>query len=360
MNSIEADVSTAQVTPQRKRLLFLDGLRGLAAVMVLGFHFYLGNPAHEMLAQVLPGWLGSTLEHGYLGVEVFFVISGFVVAYSVRSKIITPAAIVEFMGQRSCRLAPPYWVAILLTVTSLMVSNWIFRDRTALIPSVENVLAHGLYLQGLLEMEQILPVFWTLCLEVQFYGVFIVLAYWGIKQDTNRLILATVFAFVSLVTSCFTGVAPEASGWFLPYWYMFFCGVLVERSAGQAWVLWGYLGVVLLVSGIFQDVHGLMVGVTGGVIYGAMVLNKMEHWLRQGWIQYLGRISYSLYLVHLIVGTRILNLGYRVHVSDIMASVWFVLAIAASLVAAHVMYVYVEQPSIALSRRFSRVLRERV
>jgi peptidoglycan/LPS O-acetylase OafA/YrhL len=360
MTTAKADVSTSPIPTQRKRLLFLDGLRGFAALAVMGFHFYQGNPSHDVLARILPSWLGSILEQGYLGVEVFFVISGFVVAYSLRSRVMTPAAIVEFMGRRLCRLALPYWTAILLTILSLMVSNWVFRDRTAVIPSVANVLAHGLYLQGLLEMNQILPIFWTLCLEVQFYLVFILLAYWGIAQDSQKMILATMFAFVSLIISCFTGVSAESSGLFLPYWYMFFCGVLLERSTEQAGLLWGFLALVLLVSGIFQDVHGLMVGVTSGVIYGAMVLNKMERWLSQGWVQYLGRISYSLYLVHLIVGTRILNLGYRVQASEKVAMLGFGLAIAVSFVAAHGMFVYVEQPSITLSRRFARILRERV
>jgi peptidoglycan/LPS O-acetylase OafA/YrhL len=123
--------------------------------------------------------------------------------------------------------------------------------------------------------------------------------------------------------------------------------------------MWGFLGVILLISTMFQDLHGLMVVGTGGVIYGAMVWGKMDCWLGQQWVQYLGRISYSLYLVHLIVGTRVLNLGYRVQISGGMAAVWFGLAIVASLIAAHVMFVYVEQPSMALSRRFSRILRER-
>jgi peptidoglycan/LPS O-acetylase OafA/YrhL len=222
MTIVKADILAPKVATQRKRLVFLDGLRGLAAMAVVGFHFYQGNPAHDALEGILSGWLGSILERGYLGVEVFFVISGFVVAYSVRSIVITPAVVVEFMGRRLCRLAPPYWTAILLMVLSRLVSNWILHDRVAEIPSFGTVLAHGLYLQGLLGMDQILAIFWTLCLEVQFYGVFIALAYWGMGQDSHKLILAAAFAFISLAVSCFTGVAPESSGSFLPYWYMFF------------------------------------------------------------------------------------------------------------------------------------------
>jgi peptidoglycan/LPS O-acetylase OafA/YrhL len=359
MDAVNSDISTSQPTT-RRRLLFLDGLRGLAAMAVVGYHFYGGNPAHESLAQLLPSWLGSILQRGYLGVEVFFVISGFVVAYSVRSVVITPAYAFEFMVRRLCRLAFPYWTAIVLMVISIVVSNWVLRDRAVALPSVESLLAHGLYLQGLLGMDQILPIFWTLCLEVQFYLVFIVLAYWGIDQDDHKLILATMFGVFSLIVSCFTGVKSESSGLFLPYWYMFFCGVLLERSVGRAWLLFFFLGVVALVTGVMQDVHGLMVVVTGGVIYGAIVFDKMERWLGQGWVQYLGRISYSLYLVHLIVGTRILNLGYREQGTGGMTLIWFGLAIAASLVAAHVMFVWVEQPSMALSRRVVRILRERV
>lgn len=68
----------------QNRLLFIDGLRGIAAISVAGFHFYYGGPLRDPLSKILPAPLCELLEHGWLGVEIFFVISGFIIAYSPR------------------------------------------------------------------------------------------------------------------------------------------------------------------------------------------------------------------------------------------------------------------------------------
>src|SRR5947209_6304964 len=92
MQSISMTVAAAtmeeageRVCAPRNRLLFVDGLRGIAALAVMGYHYY-GNPTlHNQLSQVTPETLDRVLRHGWLGVQVFFVLSGFVIAYSLRN-----------------------------------------------------------------------------------------------------------------------------------------------------------------------------------------------------------------------------------------------------------------------------------
>ncbi|BAY07251.1 hypothetical protein NIES2098_03660 [Calothrix sp. NIES-2098] len=77
----------------------------------------------------------------------------------------------------------------------------------------------------------------------------------------------------------------------------------------------------------------------------------MHKWLDTKWIQYLGKISYSFYLVHIVFGTRVINLGYRLSGdSPIAALVWFALAFVISISMAHLTYLLIEKPSIELSK----------
>src|SRR5262245_57666505 len=68
------------------RMTLVVGLRGLAALAVLGFHFCMRARLPHEHASWMPDPLEWVLEHGYLGVQLFFVLSGFVIAYSVRGR----------------------------------------------------------------------------------------------------------------------------------------------------------------------------------------------------------------------------------------------------------------------------------
>ena len=85
-----------------KRLLFIDGLRGLAALAVVGYHFA-GN-LRDPLAQWFSPTISWILFHGYLGVPVFFVISGYVITMTVGSGLVGLSFIARFALRRSIRL----------------------------------------------------------------------------------------------------------------------------------------------------------------------------------------------------------------------------------------------------------------
>jgi len=144
---------------------------------VAGYHFYYCGPLKQPLSELLPQELCLLLRHGYLGVEIFFVISGFVIAFSVRNSVINFDFCHDFIVRRFLRLAPPYWAAMILFIFINWISNLFLKDRIALVPNLQSIIAHFFYLQDILGIENFFSVSWTLCLEVQFYLVFISLLY---------------------------------------------------------------------------------------------------------------------------------------------------------------------------------------
>ena len=151
------------------RLPALDMLRGIAALMVAIFHFYTTSLLPERLR--LPVWADAAFRGGYLGVDVFFVLSGLVIAMTLPESPITWKYIGRFALRRSVRLDPPYWVT--LAFASAIYAA--LGDP----PSARSVLAHIFYLQNILGFQNIVSPFWTLCYEIQFYLALVVLVWLG-------------------------------------------------------------------------------------------------------------------------------------------------------------------------------------
>jgi peptidoglycan/LPS O-acetylase OafA/YrhL len=112
------------------RFTFVDALRGLASLWVVGHHFYPGV-ANDYQSQPFPEPFPTLMRYGGCGVDVFFVLSGFVIAFTVRDAAINFRYFGNFMLRRSVRLEPPYWVTILLAVGAVQVANLIRDDRTS-------------------------------------------------------------------------------------------------------------------------------------------------------------------------------------------------------------------------------------
>lgn len=337
------------------RFRFVDGLRGFAAVWVMVFHLHDIGEVGEVFVAGWPQvarWLAGI---GHLGVDIFFVISGFVMAYALRGDEVSGRFMARFVARRSLRLDPPYWAVIgVLLLEGLGWRLWLGEGHGGL-PSAGRLLAHLLYLQVVLGYDQMLAVFWTLCREFQFYLVF-VLMLWGARSPHLRggwrlwgFGVATVVALGWAV-----GVFQENvwQGLFFPQWYMFLLGAwtwwVAAGKAPRWWlgVLWGVLAVEALRGG---GVHVALTLATSVALFLAMGKpTRMGGWLGgKGW-QYTGKISYSLYLIHPVVGSWLGVLGERVGAQHAAWSAWlWMLGMwGACFGAAHALWWGVERPSI--------------
>lgn len=147
------------------RIQIVESLRGLAALSVAWFHFTNGQGLLQ------DGWLKSTGSYGWLGVEVFFVISGFIIPYSMcRGAFQFPSHYGTFLLKRIVRLDPPYLVAAILALCLLYISAAMpgFRGPQPEL-SIPQVILHLGYLNTFFGYPWLIPVFWSLAIEFQFY-----------------------------------------------------------------------------------------------------------------------------------------------------------------------------------------------
>ena len=353
-------------TPSR-RFLALDALRGIAALAVVFYHV---QGAFSRAPQPwMPGALAVLFRQGHFGVDAFFVLSGFVIAYSVRDGAWTMAYLGKFALKRSLRLDPPYWVAIGLEI-GLMALGLVIMPSVATmpVPPRGQILAHLVYAQGLLGYREILPNIWTLCYEVQFYITLITVLVIGetlarrFGPRSRKTFLALVFGvlfFASL--GVYNHWLPHAArGLALERWSEFFVGALAW------WTVAGVVGWPLLVVAWFANVvlaHRadapieitIVVAVSALCIVSATAprFDRVFQWRP---LQFLGAISYSLYLYHPSISWRIVALVQHFAGASLPpilgVATWFA-AVGGAILLAVMAWRFIERPSQALGRRAS-------
>lgn len=365
------------------RFAFIDALRGIAAFGVACYHIYRYGPLPEIAEPVVPSFLGACFDRGWTGVQMFFVISGFVIAYTLRDALVTPGYLANYAFRRSLRLDPPYWatIAFVLLVHAVMSLHLGFVSPLDVPSAMETpvtaklLAAHVLYLQNILGYDNLSAGFWTLCIEIQFYLLYVV--GYGIAQkfpsrtkqreaDAGPVPLLILFAPVAVASLFLWNLDSSNDMWIIHFFCMFFLGMtawwaLDGRVPG--WVFWAYAATIA--GRLAWDVRGgrnfsvdLSVALVAGIaIYLVGRAGKLATTLNFRPLQYLGRVSYSLYLIHFPVAHVVTTFGFWLtdeSPSPAVAAFWLVAALFVSLGAAHLLYVFVEAPSVRFASRFKR------
>jgi peptidoglycan/LPS O-acetylase OafA/YrhL len=352
--------------PSAARYRFIDALRGLAAVAVVGFHAKAGHHI-DALCHAMPPFASTLLGRGDLGVEVFFVVSGFVLAHSMADADVDLRYVGRFLLRRQVRLDPPYWASMLLVVALGALSNRIVPGKAFVPPGPGRVLAHVFYLQDLLGVAPLNSIYWTLCIEIQFYLAFALMMLLATALRRRGLSVDSAFYAVTLPAVAVSdlwplGLAPfEVRGLFVPHFHLFVAGVTVwwavvprrgdRRAAGFAV---GSLALLGIAAGARGDVALGAGAATAGAILVAGTLGKLTTWLSARPLQFLGAISYSLYLVHNPVTGALFRAGYRLTGDTVaLEAMWMGLVLGLCAALAYVFHRVVERPSLALSRKIA-------
>ena len=348
-------------------------LRGVAALLVVWAHlsaywlFTIGETStiQDAWTNAIAGPLHVYQNGGFVGVLIFFLISGYIVTHASMSE-----SRLSYLTKRVFRIFPPllFALAVLWVLMHAMVALG-FQLRTFEGGPPVRWLLSVLLVDGFIPGPMILSVTWTLSVEILFYAL--ILAVITKQRDhplgTTAAIAATwaIASFASLYIPAFDQT-PEAR--FDAHGVLFIVGVLLvgrciylahtrlsSRPAATALALGIAVSVgtlqemnapgFLLAPGGFTDTEPILGYATALIVFIAMLWWSPAHAVRP--LRWLGDTSYSLYLLHMPVGFATLGVLYRYDVPNSLATL---IAIAASLLAARVGYVLVERPSQRLAR----------
>jgi peptidoglycan/LPS O-acetylase OafA/YrhL len=327
-------VTRAALTPtpvHRDRIQIVDSLRGVAALSVAWFHFTYGG------ALLANGWLKSSGEFGWVGVDIFFVISGFIIPYTMSLRGYTLRRdFGTFILKRVIRLDPPYLVTIVITIVLGYVSAMMpgFRGTPPRFPAPQ-VFSHLAYLNSFLGYEWLSPVFWSLAIEFQFY-LLVAIAFPIVFHR-----LAACRSGVLLI-ACALSVALPWPNLVFQYLALFALGAATSqfRSGLSSPRLYAVLlSAAALATAIALGTIVAIVGVAAALLIAFVRSGRYRV------LTYTGSVSYSLYLLHVPIGGRIVNLGTRfAHTLPLQIAVLGA-ALCGSLVAAYAVYRMVELPA---------------
>ncbi|RZB15125.1 acyltransferase [Streptomyces sp. F001] len=342
------------------RLRALDGLRLLAALMVALYHY--GGRGGEVThawgssPKVQFPTLHSWFAYGCLGVQIFFVISGFVICMSGWGRPLR-----SFFASRVARLMPSYWVAVILVTAVFALPGVAYEAVT---PS--DALVNLTLLQQPLGADRVLGVCWTLWVEIRFYALFAVCIVLPGANRRRVVLLCAVWTLLAAITKA--ADQPFLDLVVMPEYAPFFIGgmgiYLVYRNRRDV-TAWGIVAVSWLIGQheavdslwhspypdqfSYRSASVIILIVTFGFVAVLAVALGWLSWADWPWLTVAGALTYPFYLVHEHLGWPVIEVLHQ----DLALTSWATLAgtLAIMLTLAWLFNRYVEKWATPLLRR---------
>jgi peptidoglycan/LPS O-acetylase OafA/YrhL len=324
-------ISGGALNPGNQQIFTVEALRGVAALGVTWFH---------MTNTYSLDWVRYSGVDGWLGVEMFFVISGFIIPYSLQRSKYKLAYFPRFLLRRLVRLEPPYLISI-----ALVLILWELAAHTpgfAGAPpnySLGQILAHFLYLIPLTNYPWLNIVYWSLAYEFVFYILAGLL--WPVLARRSLLFTAALVACTQAIDIALHDQPTGAA-------LLFFVGICCARKKLKLDPPWlSLLAAATAVVALWWIVEPIVALVSMGTAFFIAFVDIPR--LRV--LGFLGAISYSLYLLHVPIGGRVVNIGRRFIDGPFQELALSLVALAVSLVVATIFWRYVEEPAKRASKR---------
>lgn len=310
----------------KPKIGIVGALRGFAALAVVWFHFTFGQ-GH---------WLKLSGEYGWLGVHTFFVISGFIIPYSLYQYRYTIRDYFRFMAKRLARLHPPYVASIVVVVAFYMAVTAAF-PKAHIAPldlSWQNFVDHFFYLNDFVHRDWLNVVYWTLSIELQWYLLlgltFPLIAHrkWFV-QIAGMMLMLLGYRLVPNMRVIFHSVP------------IFLMGVFVFQYKAGISSVWRMLLSMAAMFALMKTPIGMPTSIvataTGLLIAFATLENR--------WSARLGDVSYSLYLLHIPIGLTLMSFLSRLPYSGSYIFAVDLVCVAACLYGSWLFYRLIEEPS---------------
>lgn len=335
------------------RIHELDALRGLAALMIFIFHC-------SLLIHFEFFYFGVT------GVDLFFMISGFVIMMSVERNNDWR----HFIVKRVTRIYPAFWVCVSITAILIIVNEFVNSKNT--LGFVKQYLANMTMLPSYFNMPYLDEQYWTLEVELLFY-LFIVFVLIFQREDhlekVGYVALGTIFFYSVIIQPYFSSIY-ELLDRYMPllnHFPLFFAGMLFYKQRQQEeWER--YIGILLcfLLTLLLFDHSGrshfyvsinlyVLSSITYFVIFFFLNKKGIVTPLRWPPILFIGRISYPLYLIHQYFSAVIIR--YIVNHLRVSFFVAVLVALILTVLIAYLVTRFIEEPALLrVKKKISRDL----
>ncbi|MEM7433797.1 MAG: acyltransferase [Myxococcota bacterium] len=362
--------SQQELAPSREYFRGFDGLRGIAVSLVLVGHIVQQNPhLPRKLPNLVALPLGSAVGSG---VDVFFVLSGFLITTILLAERGKPAALRVFWVRRFLRIFPPYYA--LLVVLLFVYPTDSIKWAAAYLSNY--------YFVFFGENEPLSPT-WSLAVEEHFYLLWPLVALTQPAERAKKILILGVLPF-SILSTVVLGLLDVEHLKMLTYKGTHArclslgigCLIAIVRMQGDDRVykrtiggIYGFLLVVLVAAGLADPrFHPLVTQSRFALASVTLFLVGLHappgSWIMAGleWrpLTYLGRISYGVYLYHMPVYFIVAHFSVDLGNSYAIFAALALVKVVATIVVASLSFAFLERPALKLKSKWSHSLRQRV
>ena len=332
---------------QGRKFDLLQVFRGLAALAVVIHH---SSSSTNAYIETIPVWINSTFEHGFLGVDFFFVLSAFIIMSTHCDDVKTAAAFEVYAIKRFVRIFPPYWV-----VSALLLMGYFLFPSLSKGPGNYSLLSTLLLLP---DGSPALNVAWTLIHEVLFYMIF------------SLFFIGTPILFLMIVSIwclLIAGIAWLGAGTDLPAFFTLLVNPInlefvlgmgvaylargISKRFAMMLLLLGCSIFVLLLLWPFALECRVLFGLPFSImILGSVLLESQGKLVLPSVVVFIGDASYSIYLVHNPLISIVSRLTAQLHsVSNWKLGMF--LCVTSSIGVGVIFHFVVEKPLVRLFRQ---------
>lgn len=329
------------------RLPLIDAFKAIASQLIVLHHLAAYGPLAGAAQEIAPGTIGWFYDYARIAVQVFLVIAGFLAARGMSPQGGALAGSPwPLIAKRYLRLAIPYFVAIALAVGGAALARvWMNDEAIPAPPTLVQLAAHALLLQSVLGFDSLSAGLWYIAIDFQLFALMTLLLWAGrLGGGAPALVLA---------------MAAVALFWFnrnenLDNWAIYFFGSY-GLGAAAWWAgdrrrlsAWTAVVACLAIAALVIDFRLRIAVALAVAVALAFSLRSglLESWPAWRVLAFLGRISYSLFLVHFPICLLANALFVRLGLSAPGAALAFMaLAWGVSIVVAALFYRWVEKPA---------------
>jgi peptidoglycan/LPS O-acetylase OafA/YrhL len=330
------------VNKVEKEIPVLDSLRAIAAWSVCLYHFICTIVGFVDKDSVVFRFF----SFGSYGVQLFFVISGLVIPWSLYHSKYHIKDFFNFFAKRMIRIEPPYIVSIIIMVGIIYIKKFSPVHTTNVSVSIGQLLLHLGYLIPWIKDVNVVwinNVYWTLAIEFQYY-ILIGFMYF-LFVSKKKWIRFIAYGLIAILPN----IVPLTD--FLPYWFpVFGLGILLflYKSKHISLIEFASVSILFVVHIYIYNAPITWAAALISELTIVLLFNKSNKILT-----WLGKFSYSVYLMHAIVGISAVNLLSHYASSNLSKVMIVLVGVIVTFISSYLMNLWVEKPSKKLSSKLA-------
>ncbi|MFA9439088.1 acyltransferase family protein [Uliginosibacterium sp. sgz301328] len=290
-----------------RRLPLIDAIKAIASQLIVLHHLAFYGPMSDVAYPLAPELISWMSRNGRMAVQAFLVVGGFLAVRSLApggrlASALSPGALLK---HRYLRLALPYAAMLILSIVSAAIArHWADLESIPAAPTVMQMIAHVFLLNGILGVDSLSAGVWYVAIDFQLFAVLLGCLWLAGTRKTEgaRLIAGPlIVAGVGLASLFFFNRDSDWDDWAVYFFGAYALGALAYWAA-HARRAHGWMLAMAAVTGIALYVDFRERIAVAGVVALALALAEwrggLERWPSSKALAFLGRISYSVFLVH--------------------------------------------------------------